>query len=525
MPNTSLQRILYVEDDEALARLLQKRMERKGFRVYIAASAEEGLKSLAETTYDLVLIDYNLPGMSGVEMLETVTSMEKAPPAIILTASGDEAVALAAMEKGAADYAVKDAGQTYLDLLPAVMQAAYTRERLMRENERQRSELEAAVEKAEAANSAKSNFLATMSHEIRTPMNVVTGLAHILGRTPLNEDQKKIVQTLQNNADLLLKLINDLLDISRIESGQVELESIPFTMGEILEDVRLMFASQASDKHLLLEIEDATGNAVFDGDRTRIQQIIMNLVSNAIKFTEQGKVFVTAKAVLRSKDNASMIVEVRDSGIGICADKLPFIFEKFTQADETITRRFGGSGLGLSIARSLAGLMGGDITVSTQEGKGSVFTFTLMLKQSTARGMPVKTDVSQEPHPAMGKVLIVEDYAPNIMVASMMVENLGFAVETAESGEQAIHIISAITHPFLAILMDVQMHGMDGMEATRHIRRLESERGFRHTIIGVTAHALAGDRERCISAGMDDYISKPIHPDILAAKLSQLAAA
>lgn len=527
MPNSSLQRILYVEDDEALARLLQKRMQRHRFAIDIALSAEDGIKRLQAEKYDLLLLDYNLPGMSGLEMLDVLATIPNTPPVVVLTASGDENIALTALEKGAADYAIKDTGQAYLDLLPAVMQAAYMRERLLRENERQRHELEIAKEKAEAANEAKSNFLATMSHEIRTPMNVVTGLARALAKTQLDEQQKKIVSALHSNADLLLNLINDLLSISRVESGQVELESVPFTFTSILNDMQLMFAAQAAEKKILYRMEDTTDGRMFNGDRTRCQQILMNLVSNAVKFTSQGEISVHTDMKECSDGRCEITVRVRDTGIGIPEDKLPLIFEKFTQADETITRRFGGSGLGLSIAKSLAVLMGGDITVETSYGKGAIFTLTLVLEECSASDLgkvEAKEAVALTPGANSGTVLIVEDYAPNIMVATMMLEDMGFTVATAENGQQAIDAVKNAKEPFLAILMDVQMYDMDGLETTRRIRELEKTRGQRNTIIGVTAHALAGDRERCISAGMDDYVSKPIHPDILAAKLGVISA-
>ncbi|MDI7776148.1 hybrid sensor histidine kinase/response regulator [Asticcacaulis sp. EMRT-3] len=521
--HTGMRNILYVEDDAALARLLQKRMERIGLKVDLAGTAEKGLELLHDNNYDLVLVDYNLPGMNGLELLDRMDELPLAPPAVILTVGGDERIALAALQKGAADYAVKDINQTYLDLLPAIMVAAFTKERLLRENAQQSIELKLAKERAEAASQAKSRFLATMSHEIRTPMNVVTGLASILSRSKLDGDQKKIVETLRTNADLLLKLINDLLDISRIEDDHIELEAIPFQVTAVLEDIRVMFAQDIERKGLSLRIDDKTEGMMLLGDRSRLQQVLMNLVSNALKFTDSGEIAIEAQATCQGED-CELDIVVHDSGIGIPEDKLNIIFDKFTQADETITRRFGGSGLGLSIARSLAQLMGGDISVRSQAMEGSSFRLSLSLPLTS----PSEPDAAPKPDyrpvaAANGeppRVLIVEDYEPNIMVLSLMLEELGYATDSAANGSEALKLITQAAHPYHAILMDVQMHGMDGLETTGCIRDLENG-GPRNVIIGVTAHALAGDRERCLAAGMDDYISKPVLPDILAQKLAQ----
>lgn len=524
MYSDRLKSVLYIEDDAGLARLLQRRLAERNFEFDIALTGQEGLDALGKKKYDIILLDNFLPDMQGIDLLDQLQPLEEHPPIILLTASGDERLAVEALQKGAADYAVKDIDQMYIDLLPAVMGAAFTRYRLMQENKQQKLDLQNAWEKAQAANQAKSEFLATMSHEIRTPLNVILGVGALLEKMITDNKQKEMITVLQSNATVLLGLVNDILDLSRVESGQLSLETNQFKTRQLLSEIQAMFTLEANKKNLELKIEDKTGDVAWEGDLLRVQQIVMNLVSNAIKFTEKGHIDVKAHLT----DEEELQIVIQDTGIGIAKDKLELIFSKFVQADQSITRRFGGSGLGLALSQSFAKLMHGIITVESQEGKGSVFTVTLPLNHSPySETEKEKPEISEKvPNDENAKkVLLVEDYPANIMIATLMLEEMGYRVDVVSTGQDAVDHVKQNTQPYHAILMDIQMQGMDGFQATKVIREWETEKPFHSHIIGATAHALTGDRERCINAGMDDYISKPIDWDLVAHKLKEIKAA
>lgn len=369
----------------------------------------------------------------------------------------------------------------------------------------------------------KDEFLANMSHELRTPMNAVIGLANLLQRSNLSDRDKKLVETLKISADNLMDLINDLLDFAKLESGSVILEQVKFDLVEQMQKLVSIMNVKAREKNLILNIEYAPGlNRYYIGDPLRINQIVTNLVSNAIKFTISGKVDIKIDGEADETNNATkLIISVRDTGIGIAADKLDVIFEKFAQADASMTRRFGGSGLGLAISKTLAENMGGGITVASDMGIGSTFTVTLVLKNSE--------DIAAVQMPAQSKnqaielhknVLLVEDYAPNVLVASEMLENMGYNYDVADNGIAAVK--KFMVGKYDAILMDVQMHDLDGLQATKRIREFEKERNLPHTpIIAMTAHVRDQDKERCYHFGMDDFIPKPFNPIDLESKLAR----
>jgi PAS domain S-box-containing protein len=380
-----------------------------------------------------------------------------------------------------------------------------------------------ARQKAEEANIAKSEFLANMSHEIRTPMNAIVGIANLLALSkPLTPRQEDFVRTLNVSAKSLLELINDLLDVARIEAQSIEFEAVPFSLDALIREVSSMMNVRVREKGLELRVEDdcARGRH-FVGDPTRIRQIVLNLCSNAVKFTERGHVAIIVGCQPSDEPGVETVtLRVEDTGIGIAADKLNSIFDKFVQADSSITRRYGGTGLGLAITQTLAEALGGGITVESVVGQGSAFTVTLPLRVAEADRAP---EPEVRPEVAAGgerrAALLVEDHDPNVLVATSFLDAFGFDTDVAGNGLQAFEM--AKQKAYDVVLMDVQMPGMNGFDATQLIRQYEKRQGRAPVrIIGMTAHAMAGDRERCLAAGMDDYIAKPFEPKTLAALLA-----
>jgi signal transduction histidine kinase/DNA-binding NarL/FixJ family response regulator len=375
------------------------------------------------------------------------------------------------------------------------------------------AQLEAARASAEEANRAKSAFLANMSHEIRTPMNGVLGMTELLLHTPLTARQRDLAAAAYGSGEAMLQLINDILDVSKIEAGKVELESIDFDLHALISDEISMFRASAQRKGVRLthRVADAVPRAV-RGDPMRLRQVLTNLVGNAVKFTDRGEVSLRVDSLEEDVHGHRLRFVVQDSGIGIAAHGVARLFQPFSQADGSMTRRFGGTGLGLAITHELIQLMGGVIGVQSDLGRGSTFTVELSLLPAQGQLPAPSAQVASEPARPLdgGRVLLAEDNPVNREVAMAMLESLGLQVACAADGAEAVR--QAETEPFDLILMDCQMPEMDGFEATRRIRA----NGLRETpIVALTANAMSGDREHCIEAGMNDYLSKPFTRDAL----------
>ena len=377
---------------------------------------------------------------------------------------------------------------------------------------------------AQAAARAKADFLAAMSHEIRTPMNGVTGTLHLLAATELDAQQRHYVSVARNSARMLLHLLNDILDVSKIESGRVSLERVPVSLEQLVDGVLSQFGHQAREKGVALASDMAADvPAWITGDPTRLQQIVVNLVSNAIKFTAKGSVTVRVARATGDGKAGDIEIAVADTGAGIAPEALSRIFEKFEQADRSTTRQYGGTGLGLSIVRQLSELMGGRVSVDSALGHGSTFRVVLPVEACDAP-VALEMDAAAEAGaPGLSlRILLAEDNAINQMIASAMLKNAGHTVRVVPNGREALEAVQADT--FDVVLMDVQMPIMDGPSATRAIRALDGSVA-RIPIVALTANSMAGDRETYLAAGMTDYVAKPIEPAQLFAALARVAGA
>ena len=382
--------------------------------------------------------------------------------------------------------------------------------------------MQRAKKAAETANEAKTRFLTNISHELHTPMNAVLGMVDLAIPKQVDPTTADFLRTAKQSADLLLVLLNDLLDCAKIESGKLQLEARPFGLRDALDQITRVLTVRAREKGIgySCRVSPDVPDGLF-GDRVRLQQVLLNLGGNGVKFTQRGEVAVTVSAASQDAAQVNLEFAVRDTGIGITPADLEQLFRPFTQADASMTRRFGGTGVGLSIASSLVGMMGGRIAVESEPGQGSTFHFTIRLPLA-------KEPISEREFPSVSlaatstlRILVVEDNPANQKLAAFILKERGHMVDIAENGRHGLDM--AQRNQYDVIMMDVQMPLMDGLEATKAIRAREDGR-CRVPIIAVTAHAMEEDRQRCLAAGMDGYLSKPIDAQEMFTLMERLAS-
>ena len=511
---------------EAEQRKLDQRLRDQQF--YTRSLIESNIDAIMTTDPAGIITDVNkqmeaLTGCTRDELIGSpfnghFTDPERAEAAIKLVLSDKKVTdfELTACARGGKQTVVSYNATTFFDR-DRTLQGVFAAARDITERKRVEAELHQARAAAESASRTKSDFLASMSHEIRTPVNSIIGVAALLAKTSLTPEQSKFVEIFSRAGDNLLLLINDILDLSKVEASQLELERTGFSLTELVGKVIEMLAVRAAQKGLALVCEiapETPDNLV--GDPTRLQQVLLNLLGNAIKFTESGEV------ALRVAPNAGLAVPdalrftISDTGIGISREKLSTVFERFTQADSSTTRRYGGTGLGLTISKRLVELMGGRIWVDSTIGAGSVFSFVAPLEISTGAKPPLAAPVAAGPASPLRPlhILLVEDYPDNRTITLAYLQDMPYQVEVAENG--AIAYEKFTLGQFDLVLMDRQMPVMDGLTATRAIRAWELANDRQATpIIALTAAALKGDREQCVAAGCTAYLSKPIKQEVL----------
>ncbi|CAN2048158.1 two-component system, sensor histidine kinase and response regulator [Candidatus Magnetomoraceae bacterium gMMP-1] len=522
-------KLLAVVNDQAVIQQIKNALDTSNYNIFFTSSLKKTLTLLNNHDFALIIVDLQLPDDKGFSILNYI-ELEPGSIGTVMTLTdsmvNSEITNMGIFKLGLGLFLKKPFYDFELKSLVHYSISLKSSFQLIDEIEK-RKKTELALEKEKKrsaklqnANKAKSEFLANMSHDIRTPMNGIIGITDMLFRTPLNEKQKKYLTTINDSANALLEIINDILDISKIEAGMLILKNISFNLFNMIENQAQLLTASAMNKDIEIIVNyPSEAPKIVIGDPTRVRQVLVNLMGNAIKFTEKGHVIVSVDY----NDVNEFIITIEDTGIGIPEDKIENIFEKFSQADSSTTRQYNGTGLGLTISKKLIEKIGGSIGVTSQVDKGSKFYFTLPLKLGTEESISSDSEqiiYENDTIKFSAKILLVEDNEVNLIVAVDMLELMGCMVEIANNGKQAIEKIE--TNYYDLVFMDCQMPVMDGYEAARTIRSLEKSEKInaKHIpIIAMTANTMQGDREKCIEAGMDDHIAKPVHYEIIEAML------
>ncbi|OUR95335.1 hypothetical protein A9Q84_15980 [Halobacteriovorax marinus] len=525
--------ILVVDDENISLKIVGKILNQAGFKFTTCNNGKEALKHFANGIYNYLLVDLQMPVMNGEEFIQEIRKINKNIPITVLTGHAGLQEATNLLK----DYRISDFIQKPIEtperLIFSIKNALskcelenrimnYTSD-LEKMVEAKTSSLNEALKKATESSEAKSQFLANMSHEIRTPLNGIIGVISLLRNTQLEAAKKdEYLETIRVCGHSLMEIINNILDFSKIEAHKVELEMHDFNLASIIESVISLFTPEANSKGVKLTRTIETEVPIYiHTDSSRLRQILVNLCNNALKFTKEGSISINVKCMESDTHNKKLLFSIADTGIGIAKEKFDAVFSTFCQADNTVSREYGGTGLGLAISSNLANLLGGELTLESEENVGSTFSFSITYEKAfdhfTGERYPnsKKFDelpeissqmIAKEKFPDI-TVLIAEDHLINQKVAQDILHTFGIESEIAANGIEAIKFLDQ--RKFDLVFMDVQMPEMDGIEATKIINRIVPKRR-RPKIVAMTANASKQDRDQCIEAGMDDYISKPI---------------
>lgn len=496
----NIAKILIVDDKRENLVAIKSILKKANAELVTALSAQEALKSLISNEYALILLDVNMPVMNGYELAEILReepSTKETPIIFVSAVDKDELFELKAYSSGAVDFIYKPINREILISKVNVFLELYYQKETLRELKME----------AEKNCELKAAFLANMSHEIRTPMNSVLGFTELLQETSLDDEQKLHVTHIQKSGKLLLSIINDILDISKIESGNMTMEQFPVNIDSINENaIAIAKASKECDNLNFEYNNKECSHFHLLGDENRLTQILINLLNNSIKFTPNGKITLTVKSEELQDGKVKLSYSVEDTGIGIPKSKLKSIFQNFTQADVSTTRKFGGTGLGLSIAKSFVNMMGGEISVDSIVGEWTCFSFHIILDINKEAPKELKAAKNKNSESYSGKkVLVVEDNKTNQRLLNMILKKYKFEINIADDGEKALDYLK--DHSVDIIFMDIQMPNMDGIECTRQLRKSITET----PVIALTADVVAEEKARAYEAGMNYFLTKPIN--------------
>jgi len=481
--------VLIIDDSSFMRKKLKNILSPRQYNLFLAPSAEEGLALLEETEIHLILLDVELEGMNGIDFLETIKKENKFSHVPVIAVSGNDSPHIVArlLKQGASDFIKKPFIVEQLLLKCDLHIKSYKNLKLLKQKTKELKE----------AQYVKSRFLANMSHEIRTPLNAIVGFIDLLKMKKFDEETTRYINVISDSSHTLLTILNDILDLSKIEAGKLLIEKIEFEPKKEFGYVIDLFQLKASQKNIHIKVNFINLPNIIKSDAMRIKQVLINLLSNAIKFTENSK---NIEVKIEYKEGF-LFISVKDEGIGMDEKTIDKIFHPFTQEDESTTRKYGGTGLGLTISLEIIKLLGGKLEVKSQKGKGSEFSFNIPVE--------VVDKVTSKPTPSLSKfkghVLIVEDNKANQFFLEVILKKLNLSYKVVDNGQKAVDIVQ--NEKFDLILMDENMPVMNGIEATKKIKEL----GYKIPIVAVTANALSGDRDKFIESGFDEYIPKPVN--------------